>query len=1542
MLNTNIIKESKFNINSVSYLNVDESELLILTSSREYFFGNNSNDFIDVGIYNEVGELNSQFYLTGSTISTKTYYPYTDVDGNNFQDFFYRPSTNLIQDLEKNILISIGDIVSASGISNDKFTLSLKPISNAFTRKSPLILTEVSNSRTELRFIKSYPSVNVNETLNLSVVGGNVLINGDSSTTIKRGIVSTLTVNGDINLVKFSFTNNEDVLNSDKTINNIVYKHSENKIIIDATEDIPDVLYVYNKSSPKSYATITVLSGVNNEDFTYNTEFNSLGEDNFIYSDIYDDVSYILGNFNVIDVFESSKFNFKKHIESLKSLLSISNNDGVLNLITSIYYGETVLDSVSNRKIVKSGIRDYILNECRFNFNFVGNFTSFNKTIRDITIASCKNKILSINPNVSSPTAKILYEQSMEYLSFIMDSFLKSMSTVEIDFKNKFKSPLKNALNLSGDIFPILIYKIDGDTLIVKLKDSIPDSFSVGKSVDLCNISIIPFNQLITLDTSTESVGRRIGAPNFSISPNGSVIRPTKYLTQNQLKLSDELDGKISVNKTSINSNVDYSKLENFVVFSSANVRLKVFQNKISSISYLNENIARLTAIDSSATSINDNLDVYNNISSDRLEISNILKSLDGYESFLYKSGKFFFNTSTKKFVTAPGSTTISEYVTELESLTTEYDRNNVDSLINNTPEYIHENSENDDYLKFLSLIGHHFDNIYVYISGIGVYKNSDKDESFGIADRMVNHILSSFGFKVPPGLSGVIDGSEIIDNYLSKSDGNNSNISISVSDKTRILWKRILANLPILYKTKGTEECIRHIFSIYGIPNNLITVREFGGGYTQNEISSSYFSDDKMYFSEFVGNYGEYVEFVNLPTYRSVDFKIKIDVEKYPNSKVITPIHSKFDTTGKQIYSMGFLRINQKLGSFYFIIDNESGSFVKVTEPMFLFSGETLSVMLRKNHVDPTFEYTSDSASVPTRYDICVHRNEYCVDKIDKKFSFYLSGSLNDSFDESGFVSFGNNTLTRSMATAELLSEIEYLIESEIDNINIISDPILDEFIYSNISKYAVTKFCGCMDKFTFQSEPLSDENFFTKCNNFNSYYQGEPSSSYSDILLRHNIPIPIDISYSSSLSSGYRVENSNKSRPNIYSRMFNFSGSNLYETLDTSSCINRNVSSFPHQTREFNIRNEYFTGEVGPSRAENNKINYSVHKSNDNMLSPLNSRKFKSDTSFYKDSNKMGIFVSPLDERNKDILNYFGDYEILSSISDPGDRSGRKYNGLEQLRANYYAGNFVDRVLFNELFTIYKIYVDTSVFDTIRNVLPARNKVYSGILIEPTILERNRLENRPIFVGDITTLNGVLDLRVILNDVDTNSDNPNIVIQSTSNASVIPSSNRFTSYNDYSFSSCENIKDSPDSIRPYIFVTSNGYVDYNGDLYIAYLVNSRKSITVLDNLIPVNVDKNFEHLELVLSGSTFITGSNYSKFGPTGNVKHVSRKSLPLRRESYGSGSMSLTGNLKFNIKSRQTESTTIGSNELGSSPIISISVAKNLNFNVSGVIS
>jgi hypothetical protein len=104
--------------------------------------------------------------------------------------------------------------------------------------------------------------------------------------------------------------------------------------------------------------------------------------------------------------------------------------------------------------------------------------------------------------------------------------------------------------------------------------------------------------------------------------------------------------------------------------------------------------------------------------------------------------------------------------------------------------------------------------------------------------------------------------------------------------------------------------------------------------------------------------------------------------------------------------------------------------------------------------------------------------------------------------------------------------------------------------------------------------------------------------------------------------------------------------------------------------------------------------------------------------------DSNRLGLFFSPIKELNMDILKAFGDFNIDNYIGDPGDEYKTSYSELDTLRHYYFER--LDRNI-NEYIKLVK-YIDKSLFDVLHDLAPARAKVSKGLLIEPHYLERSK----------------------------------------------------------------------------------------------------------------------------------------------------------------------------------------------------------------------
>lgn len=106
--------------------------------------------------------------------------------------------------------------------------------------------------------------------------------------------------------------------------------------------------------------------------------------------------------------------------------------------------------------------------------------------------------------------------------------------------------------------------------------------------------------------------------------------------------------------------------------------------------------------------------------------------------------------------------------------------------------------------------------------------------------------------------------------------------------------------------------------------------------------------------------------------------------------------------------------------------------------------------------------------------------------------------------------------------------------------------------------------------------------------------------------------------------------------------------------------------------------------------------------------------------------DSNKLGLFFSPIKEINMDILRSVGPINVDDFIGNPADEYNPTYRDLDNFREYYFQRYNLN---FNEYIQLVR-QIEKSMFDQLASLAPARAKVASGLLIEPHILERSKTE--------------------------------------------------------------------------------------------------------------------------------------------------------------------------------------------------------------------
>ena len=128
--------------------------------------------------------------------------------------------------------------------------------------------------------------------------------------------------------------------------------------------------------------------------------------------------------------------------------------------------------------------------------------------------------------------------------------------------------------------------------------------------------------------------------------------------------------------------------------------------------------------------------------------INNLIGSFDGFENYLYTSTSATgYPKSGNSILPSTDSLSIDWYNSAVTNSSL-FDKNNVDYLNNNLPEFIREDYQNQDFMLFMDMLGHHFDVIWVYINGLNNLRKPEHKSDLGFSNDLVYSLLESLGWE--------------------------------------------------------------------------------------------------------------------------------------------------------------------------------------------------------------------------------------------------------------------------------------------------------------------------------------------------------------------------------------------------------------------------------------------------------------------------------------------------------------------------------------------------------------------------------------------------------------------------------------------------------------------------------------------------------------------------------------------------------------------------------------------------------------------------
>lgn len=403
-----------------------------------------------------------------------------------------------------------------------------------------------------------------------------------------------------------------------------------------------------------------------------------------------------------------------------------------------------------------------------------------------------------------------------------------------------------------------------GTYLLIKLYEPLPFDYDVKTQLWIYDkiSESVSYDVDIQIQAEVTSTANSLRGPNYSIRINEKNAQTTPYYSYASLLASPITSSVRQLSSyyqdKAISINVDFTNFSNFVHFSSATERLNNFVYKLGLIENYNSQIVSQSAIVGNSTIKT------SAISTLQSAISNIVENFDIYEYYLYYSSESFawpkYNsvkpyqnvsvTSSLALNWLGSATTIpSQNTSSLLYSASLYDDTNKDILRGVIPQYIYDDSNNQPYVTFMDMMGQHFDNVWVYYKDVTNRFNATNDPNTGISMDIVSDALRGMGMQLYTN-TNVADnvyydlfgynydgsllpptGSEKINTYVTSSLTTEGSKTLQQE-----IYKRIYHNLPYLLKTRGTQRSIKALISIYGIPESILTVNEFGA-YNRNSI---------------------------------------------------------------------------------------------------------------------------------------------------------------------------------------------------------------------------------------------------------------------------------------------------------------------------------------------------------------------------------------------------------------------------------------------------------------------------------------------------------------------------------------------------------------------------------------------------------------------------------------------------------------------------------------------------------------------------------
>jgi hypothetical protein len=894
----------------------------------------------------------------------------------------------------------------------------------------------------------------------------------------------------------------------------------------------------------------------------------------------------------------------------------------------------------------------------------------------------------------------------------------------------------------------------DSSSLLVKLYQPLPSNINIKTRVSVA--TKVAETKAYQVDfprfDDQELPKNFIKGPNTNIKVKDKVNNSTDFKSKNNLTSTtvssavDQLEYFTSQSGIQLNPSYSVSVYDDFVHFSSAEQRLRNFYYKVQQIESFQSQIDILNGVTDTNTTA---------VSSSKLTLERNVKELittfDGFEYFLYfESGSQSYPKSTTTYPYTLQSSTSTEVRTWLGSTDEDnlyyggallsasfYDEDNVNNLLYVIPEYIRSNPDNSNYILFANMVGQYFDETWLYTKAVTHKLNSTNQLDKGADLSLVDDILRSFGQEIYGSNFNNIDdyssligvsaegsilpatGSEVITNFVTA-----SNDVTPLKRVNQEIHKRLYHNLVTLYKKKGTKAGLRQLINLYGIPDTILRIYEFGGKDKINlndwDLYRSIFNKEITSHQTDADRGKEYNGGIETPwkinpswassstiagvtgsVPATVEFRFKSDInpattpsqsiplqplwglkDNAGDTKVLVYLEYNGSGSASGSYSGSIVDPNNQYANLTLAVSGSPPTSASISLPFYNQDWWNVRVQMQELGLAGTNQARYQMASANKTY------NGKDGTRVGFKASIkhnQISGSWVNSISSSFALSRSFNSKQYNNFSGSLQELRYWALCFENQNTPFINEDVWDNHVM----------------------DPLSIET---------GYLTGS-MSPIEHLIFRSREGEDLAL-VSGSQSNISQLESIHPKITGSLATTSSFASNSLYSLITAS--ISNNV-----ETQFLNQPNLGIKNRVSDKIKTYNNLAYG------NLLSPYRSiqQNYEASQSFIEDINLLQVAFSPQDEVNDDITHEFGfSNKITDLIADPRNLSSSldHYDGLKRLAEKYFEKYIKGNS--NDYYRLIK-YFDNALFKAIKNFVPARTSVSTGIVIKQHLLERNRV---------------------------------------------------------------------------------------------------------------------------------------------------------------------------------------------------------------------